>query len=115
MLVKRRQRLQATAGAQHRDRIFSSEMSLNRIDNDTIIILLKDSPMAAPLQGEGRQSVLGGRGSVVDDKAALSSKESVVMRLSRVRNNISKIEYASELEFGAGFNAGATRNMMERR
>jgi hypothetical protein len=75
MFVKRRQHLENSHGAAHRDRIFASDMTLNRIDDDTFIVLLSDSPLAGPANGEGgRRSVLRGRGSV-DKSTALSSKE----------------------------------------
>ncbi|GMH95294.1 hypothetical protein TL16_g13121 [Triparma laevis f. inornata] len=117
-IVRRRQRLEGAHGGIHRDRLFTSEMTLDRCDEDTVVIIMTpifECSKGTEKETKGR-SMSKARGSV--DKGSFWSSdatEKVFLRLKRFDGTKTKVEYACELEIGLGVSARSTVSLVERR
>ena len=124
-----------TFGSRHRDRTFTSKMTLHRIDNDTIIVFLspvegdKDRIVRSnTLEPKKRNSVLVNvnskkhapeRRSFGKEKSTVHAKETVTIRIRRLEGGegkvASKIDYACNLEVGFNTSRKSRRMYVERR
>ncbi|GMI16546.1 hypothetical protein TrLO_g10802 [Triparma laevis f. longispina] len=98
--------------AGHRDRIFASKMSLEWVDDDTIIVLM------LPLEKVDmyKRNTVRARGSMeVNNSGAIEATETVAIRLSRWLGGNMKLEYACELNMGFGVGYGTNLHFVERR
>ncbi|GMH90953.1 hypothetical protein TL16_g11919 [Triparma laevis f. inornata] len=114
-VVKRRQYLESTHGGSHRDRLFTSEMSLCRVNSDNIIILI------SPVEGEGKgrksnRATRRARGSVARGSfGSVEAKEIVAISLTRLPGGKSKVSYVAKIDFKFGISHGAVKHFVERR
>ena len=100
-VVKRSQQLDSMRGSRHRDRTFSSELTLQKVDKNTIILLLNpvgltNSSSRLTLMTRARKSIAAGF------TGTKSAREIVGIKLKRIGERKTNLEYACELELGFG-------------
>ncbi|GMH91106.1 hypothetical protein TL16_g11959 [Triparma laevis f. inornata] len=109
-VVRRRQQLESTHVTTHRDRIFTSVMTLQKINNDTIVLLL------TPIWWkEGEKMVrIRAHSAITNATEPMNAKETVVMRFRRM-GLVTKLDYACEIETGSLVTKSTNRQFVERR
>ena len=102
-VVQRRQKLGSKHGGIHHEREFFNEMSLHKINEDTIVILMEPMHDLAVSRIRRKQR-----------HEAEIAKERVAARFTRKGEKTTKIEYVTELELGIFVSKLATRFCLER-
>ncbi|GMH47290.1 hypothetical protein TL16_g00027 [Triparma laevis f. inornata] len=110
--VSRRYRLKSKHGTHHRDRSFSSEMSITRTDSDTIIF--NYTPIKQWESRDKRRSTVNFRGSAVRiNFPVVNGEQSVGIRLTRMVGGRTSLDYACDLEVGSNVSRRASRAFAE--
>ncbi|GMH92016.1 hypothetical protein TrST_g565 [Triparma strigata] len=119
--VRRRQHVESSHVGVHRDRSFTSEMSLHVVSDGELVILLQH--IEAEAEGtESKQNVsrVSSRSRVRDSishgsDGSIEAKENVGIRLKDLGGGRTKLEFACELELGFGISLGTRLSFLQRR
>ena len=109
-------KVEGTHGIHHRDRLFVSEMSLVRVDEDTIIIL------KMPLKDEGQDMARNSVLTLSRASSALRGRHTFqtgniieAICLVRLGNDMTRVDCALKLEVGAGISQRTVLALIEKR
>ena len=111
-IVKRRQKMDSSHGGHHHDRSFVSEMALQRVNEDTIIILI--TPLHEDHEDACREKKTIRASGSVSEGSSIEAKETVAIRL---RGDVgkTKVDFSFDTELGFGVSQRAVKRFVERR
>eukprot|EP00519_Triparma_laevis_P012392 CAMPEP_0182511836 /NCGR_PEP_ID=MMETSP1321-20130603/31108_1 /TAXON_ID=91990 /ORGANISM="Bolidomonas sp., Strain RCC1657" /LENGTH=105 /DNA_ID=CAMNT_0024718551 /DNA_START=8 /DNA_END=322 /DNA_ORIENTATION=- len=81
-VVRRRQQLFSKHGIHHRDRTFSSELALHKVDRDTIILVY--TPAGQEVANNARMTIRARGSRIMGGSGSAEAKETVKIRLNRL-------------------------------
>ncbi|GMH84308.1 hypothetical protein TL16_g09884 [Triparma laevis f. inornata] len=128
-ITKRTHKLASAHHAHHRDRLYETTMTLDVIDEDTIVILVSPHQCTElePAQINSNESGLSrDRKTIIAetltltlrkikyDTTAIPARETTAIRISRLGKR-TKVEYATHLDLGISVSGLASKHTVERR
>jgi len=109
-VVRRRQKLESG----DRDRNFLSELTLQKVDKDTIIVLLNPLGLGRSDENSQAKMTVKARGSIAE-RCSVEARETVGIRLKRLGEGLTKLEYVCECKLGFDISLGAGKAFVEGR
>ena len=108
--IERRQKLKSKNFEQHRDRQFTSKFEMHRVDEDIIVLLITPTTVTTTAPGDRHRT-----SGLQHARGVVKGKETVAIRLTGIKEGLTRLDLAAELNLGRGVSHDAKLEIAKQR